>query len=794
MAFLTAMRSLRRAPAFACTAALLLGLGIGAVTAVFTVVDHVFLRPLPYPEADRLLRVNGSQSHPAVRDLHEIRSVEAWTAASIDHAHLTGSGDPLRIGQARVTDGFLTFFGAQPAAGRLLSSGDDQAADGVVLSYAAWQTIWGGSDDIVGRTIAIDGAPVVVVGVLSSSSVPPEALLDGRTADVWRPIDRAHPDFEDRYSRSLVVAGRLASGATLEAAGREASVLAERRAREFPDVYVRGDGSVIELSVVGLHEATVGAARVRLGPLFAGVVLLLLVACVNVAHLFLARGLGRSREMAVRRALGADGTALAGQLIAESLLVAAAGGAIGILLGAAGLDVFIALAPAALPRAAAVRLDGRVLGFAAVLTTLVVAVFALLPLFRAVRSGFDEALRSGGRGVTQERSRWAREGLIVVEIALSLVLVFCAGLLTRSALRLADEPLGFRVDDVWTIRVSFPEREGGQPWTDRIERMADAVRATPGVAAVAYGLSAPLEDVGGTCCWSRSVGRAGPGADDAPEAAIHPYAGDYFDVLEPRVVAGRPFEAEDASSAPPPALIAEPLARELFGSANAAVGRDVALGDAVHRVTGVVSEDRHYGPFREHRRAVYVDMRSVPFVPDRVSLIVRLEPGVADAPRRLREAVWTVEPALPLPLVRSMEALARASTARTRFDSWLFGVFATVTLLLAAGGIFGTLLYTVGLNRRELGIRLALGSERRSVEAWVLGRALRATGMGVAVGGAAAWAAGRLLEGHLFDVHPGDPATLAAAAVVLLLTALAASWIPARRAGAIDPLETLRRE
>jgi len=310
---LAASRSLRRAPGFACTAALLLGLGIGAVTAMFTVVDHVFLRPLPYPDAERLLRVSGSQSYPAVQDLQEIRSVEAWAAASIDYAHLTGAGDPLRIGQARVTDGFLTFFGAQPAKGRPLSSSDYQAADVVVLSYAAWQRIWGGSDDVVGRTITIDGAPVVVAGILAASFTPPEALLDGRTVDVWRPVDRADPDLGDRYSRSLVAAGRLASGATLEDARREASELAERRAREFPEIYIRRDGTVVELPIMSLHEATIGSAGERLLPAGVAVLLLLLVACVNVAHLFLARALGRSREMAVRRALGAASPAIAGQ-------------------------------------------------------------------------------------------------------------------------------------------------------------------------------------------------------------------------------------------------------------------------------------------------------------------------------------------------------------------------------------------------------------------------------------------------------------------------------------------------
>jgi predicted permease len=787
-----ALRSLRRAPAFAAAAALLLGLGVGSVTAMFTVVDHVFLRPLPYPLAERLVRLNGSQSLPAVDDLDAIRSVEAWAAAAIDYAHLTGEGDPLRIGQARVTDGFFDLFGAQPSLGRLLTPEDARAADVVVLAHGAWDRIWGGDGDLIGRTITIDGAPVVVAGVLSPSFVPPEALLDGRVADVWRPVDRSHPDAGDRYSRSLVAAGRLAGGTTLDDASRDAAALAERRARSFPDVYVRGDGSLVELPVIGLHEATVGDARERLRPLVSAVGLLLLVACVNVSHLFLARGMARSREMAVRRALGARGGAIAAQLLLESLLVAVAGAVVGVLLGSAALRAFLALAPGSLPRASAVALDGRVLASVALLTALVAAFFALLPALRPRRTGVADVLASAGRGATRGSPRWLREGLVAIEVALSLVLVFCAGLLARSALRLADEPLGFRVEDVWTVRVGLPEEApAAERWTVRIERMAAAIRTAPGVRSVTYGLSAPLEDAGGTCCWSRPVGPVGTAA--RVEASIHPYAGDWVDVLEPRVVVGRPFTAEDARSGFP-ALLAEPLARELFGSAEGALGREVAVGEAPHRVSGVVAEDRHYGPLREHGRALYVPVASVPFVPDRVTLMVRMESAVDDVAGRLRDAVWTVEPDLPLPLVRSMDAWAGTATAGARFESWLFGVFASVTLLLAAGGIFGTLLYTVGLDRRELGIRLALGARVESVQARVLARSLRTAGAGIALGAAGAWAAGRLLESRLFGIDAADPATLAAAATVLLVTALFASWIPARRAGAVDPLETLRHD
>jgi hypothetical protein len=325
-----------------------------------------------------------------------------------------------------------------------------------------------------------------------------------------------------------------------------------------------------------------------------------------------------------------------------------------------------------------------------------------------------------------------------------------------------------------------------------MERMADALRGTPGVRSVTYGLSAPLEHIGGTCCWSRPV--APPGGDQGLDAIVHPFAGSYADVFEPRVLAGRPWSEEDAAEVPPPALLNERLARGLFGSAEGALGREVAVGTATHLVVAIVAEDRHYGLYREHGRALYVPMTSVPFVPDRLTLAVRMEGLADDVPRRLREAVWSVEPELPLPLVRSMSEWARAATARTRFDWWLFGAFSGAALLLAAGGLYGTLLYTVGLDRRELGIRLALGARRRSVEARVLGRGLRTTGVGLTVGGLGAWPAGRLLENRLLGVAAGDATTLMAAIALLLATAALASWLPARRAGATDPLETLRQE
>lgn len=790
------LRSLLRAPAFTWSTVLLLGLGVGAVTTVFTLMDHLFLRPLPYPHAERLVRVeNGSHSFPALRDFEAISSVEAWAASSTNEVDLTGEGDPVRLVQARVTEGFFAFFAARSSAGRLLAPEDYLAGDAVVLTDGAWERIWGRDPEVLGRQVRVDGAPVVVVGVLEPTFSPPEIMLDGGGADLWRPVDRSHRYFDDRGWHTLAVAGRLRPGATLDHARREAAVVAERRARAFPDAYVRRDGSIASLPIVSLQEATVGRAREGLWLLFGAVTLLLLVACANVAHLFMARALARGREMALRRALGAGTVALAGQLLVESLLVAAAGALLGVLLAAAGLEAFLALSPEALPRSASIALDGRVLAFAAALSAVTAIAFGLLPAIRI--SGRERAnmLRSGGRTATFGRTtRALQSGLLVTEVAFSLVLVAGAGLLIRSFTRLHDEPLGFRTENVWTMAVRLPTEDDPAAWTRRMDAVVEALEGLPGVRSVTYGAGVPLVYTGNErCCWGNRVRRAELEAD--VRAMIHPFGGDWPGVFEPVVLGGRPWSRTDLEAAPPPALLNEPLALELFGSARGAIGREVAfVQGAAYQVLGVVAEDRHYGPDQEHGAAMYVPVETVPFVLGGAAVAVRFDHTAPDVPGALRETVWSVEPDVPLPLVRSMEEWAEAATARTRFDSWLFSVFGVVALLLAAGGLYGTLLYAVGLERRELGIRIALGAGRRSVEGRILARGLRAAAAGAVVGLVGASAAGRLLESRLFGVEAGDPATLLTGVVVLLTTAAAACWIPARRAARADPLEVLRQE
>jgi predicted permease len=791
----TALRAWRRAPAFYLGTALLMALGIGSVSATFAIFDHLFLRPLPYPQAERLVTVDGSQSYPAFVDFDQMRSVEAWSAVAVDDAHLTGVGEPLRISQARIAGAFFEILGAHAVLGRVLSSAE-RDTDVAVLSHGAWVRIWGANDGVPGRVVHLDGGPVVVVGVLSDSFVPPEALLDGAVPDVWRPIDASRPEAADRASRSLVAVGRLTAGATLDDLRSEASDLARRRASAFPEVYTRRDGSAVDLSVADLHEATVGNARERLRLLFAAVALLLLVSCLNVAHLFIARGMTQYRESAVRRALGAPALRIARRVLFEGVLVSLAGGAAGVVVASLALKALLILDPVSMPRASAIALDARVLAFTTALAAATAVCFGVIPSMRAIRVDPAAALRSGGRSQTgHPRERSTREALMIAEVALSFLLVFHACLLTRSFLRMNGEPLGFRVEDVWTVRIGLDGGADGEPWQDRMARLAEAVGDASGVRSVTYGLSAPLEHVGGTCCWSRTVvpgdGRA---TVTAVDAAIHPYDPQWVDVLEPAVLAGESWTAAARRTPVPPALLNRALARQLFGSVEAALGQHVDIGAARHDVVGVVADSRHYGPERDAGPALYVPIERVPFTPDRLTLVVRMNPGLDDVPVRLRRAIWDVEPLLPLPTVRSMDDWAGRAMAKARFDGWLFGAFAGAALLLAGAGIGGALMYRVRNDTRALGIRLALGASRRSVEARVLGRGLGTTGAGLLIGTVLALTTRPLVESRLFGIAPTDTTTLLGAAAVLMSTAAVASWLPAHRAGAVDPVETLRRD
>jgi predicted permease len=794
-----ALRTLRKAPGFALTTVLLLGLGIGSVTAIFTLVDHVLLRALPYPEADRLVLVeNGSHSGVAFREYRTFPSIDLWGAAMGDDASLVGEGDPLKIREVRVSEDFFRLFGARPALGRLLVGDDYAALDGGVLSHGAWVRIFGGATSVLGRTIRVNDETVTVVGVLAEDFIPPEGGVSwGGIPDLWRPIDWTDPMLEEPGYHVLELYGRLAPGVTLATANAEMKRAQERLAARDENFRDR-EGNPARTPFAGLQELTTRDVRPALGLLLGAVGLLLLVACLNVAHLFLARSLGRAQEMAVRRALGAGMGSLLQQLTVESLLLGGLGGVLGLGLAVLGARALLALSPQTLPWSTGIGVDPRVVAFAAAVSAGAALVFGLLPTLRAMGHHPNEHLKGASRSATAGRgTSRVRNGLVVLEVAVSLVLVAEAGLLVRSFVNVRAHDPGFDPSGVWTVPLTLPDMTTAE-YVEAMERVRTSVASIPGVSSASVALTQPLEWTGGShCCWSQSSLRVDGESKEGYRLWMHPVSAGYFETLAVPMRAGAPWSVAEARDEAWVGVMDESLAIALFGSAERAVNRVVSTGrdETPIRITGVAASVRHYGLDREETSNLYVPLEHLPFAMDRAHVAVRLAGETPDGfARTLREAIWKAAPDLPVPVIRSMQDWVDRSTASRRFDTVLFGAFGFLALLLAAAGLYGTLLYSVGERRRELGIRMALGAARADLVRRVVLRGVGLAAFGSALGLVGSWLASRALASKLYGLGAHDPGTLALAVGVLLAAAFVASWIPARRAGSTDPLLTLREE
>lgn len=796
-------RSLARTPAFSLSVIMLLGAGVGSVSAIFAVVDHVLLRSLPYPNADRVIVMeNGAHSAPSLRDFQSMQSIDLWGAASTDDASLTGVGDPQRIRSAVVNDGFFPLFGARAAIGRLLTRADSSVVNTAVLSYGTWIRLFGGDSSVVGRTIHIDNTAVTVVGVVDEHFVVPEAIATA-SVDVWRPMDPSAAYMNKRDYWNFSVAGRLKPGATLSQAQQEAKRIEVERAKTYPDVYTER-GQVSTLPVRSLRDVTVGEYEQPLNVLLGAVTLLLLVACANVTHLFLARGVTRVREMALRRALGANTRSLVGQLLAESAMVGIAGAVVGVAIAYAGVRAFLALMPDGLPRAASIGVDMRVLLFAAGVGLITAIVFGMLPALRLARGNSGDVLRGSGRSVTGGRAaqRW-RSGLVVAEVAISLVLVAQAGWLLRSFIRMSHQELGFTTAGIVAIPMSMPvppsEARGNgaaatADWFQRMDAIRESLARTRGVKQVSYGLTMPLQWVGGgRCCWSSRPTFPGKGTADK-SSSLHPVSEDFFSMLNIKVLAGRSWERSEIEQKPAPVVINQQLAIKTFGNVNDAVGQLVTLGKRDFRIIGVVANTRHYGADQPYYTSLYLPVNTMPFVPGNVTMAVQTDRTDNALAADLRAAIWQAEPNLPVPTIKSLADWSRRDSSHQRFDAMLFGTFSVVALLLVAGGLAGTLLYMVSLQRRSLGIRLALGATPGGLERGVLTNGVGLAAIGVVLGTVGSWFAGKLIESRLFGVEARDVQTLALAVTVLMAIAVISSWIPARRAAGTNPIESLRAE
>jgi predicted permease len=709
------------------------------------------------------------------------RSLEA--VAAFERAQpmaWTGGAEPTQILVSRVTAKTFGLLGVAPRLGQALSTGGDSHA--IVIADAIWQRGFGGDPAVLGRTIALDGEAYTVTGVM-----PPGFAVPGSTAEAWTPLELRAGD--DRGRRFLRVLARIRPGTTIEAARAELETAASRLQAQYPDT--NGGWSV---TVRTLHETIVGSdVRRALFILLAVVALVMLIACANVAHLVLVRAAAREREIAIRSALGAGRGRLAAPLLTESFVIAAAGGALGLLLARGTIDALRAAAPAALPRLDEIRLDGHALAFAGLATLAAATLFGVVPALPSSRaSAMARALREG-RGIVGSGSARLRSAIVAVEIALAVVVTTGSVLLVRSLVQLQAVDPGFEAAGV----VAVPMAAGERAYPDRTAvggfyaTVLERVGALPGVERAALVSSAPFfgpNTANLVAPEGGSVDRA-----HAPDVDVRAVKGRYFDTLRIPLRRGRDFDAHDGA-APGVAVVNETMARRLWPGQDP-IGRRFRLGDlsAGPWITVVgLAGDALYGSLEAEapRPMVYLPQAATG---DRaLTLVVRASGPPGGVAGTLRPAIWSVDPTVPLPIVRSFEDVVAAALAPRRFNASLFALFAALALALSALGVYGVMAHFVTLRRPEIGVRVALGASPRAVAAFVLRRGGAAAAVGLLAGIAGALALGPVLESLLYGVRPADPSTIAVVAVLFGLVTLAASWVPARRAIRLDPVQVLR--
>jgi len=814
-----AVRTLARSPGFTLVAVLTLALGIGANTAIFSVVDGVLLRPAPLEHLGRTFAVwetdrnSGTTREPSsVPDYFDFqqrsRSFERLSAFTPAEVSLTPErGDPSRLATLAVTYDFLPLLGVQPLLGRLFTRDEDQpgAPRVALISEVLWKQLFGRDSGAVGRAIRLNDITHVIIGVLPASADFGTLQMLGAAAygrgfaerggrtrvDVWVPL-RMNAASLPRDTHPIIVLGRLRPDATLARARQEMSAIAADLERAYPANDARG------VNLEPLGNVVFGPARPALRILLGAVVLVLLVACANVGNLLLARGVGRTREVMVRAALGAGRGRLARQFLVESAVLTMAGALVGVLLAGAGLDGLLRLAPAGVPRIDAVSVDLRVLGATLVVTLLVATAFGLIPLLQLRRLDLQAALRgAGGRGATGLEHRRLRSALVVCELALAVMLLAGAGLLIRSLWRLQEVDPGFRAAGVLKAEFQlpatrYPQSFGNWPrWTE-IHRftadLRDRVAGLPGVEDATVAGSHPL-DAGFTSSIS-VVGREAE-ARSWPEPAIRQVDAHYFAALRVPLVRGRAFAASDDATASAVAIVNQAAVGRFF-PAGAALGQRIRLWGAERTIVGVVADEHFHGLDQPTPPAVYLPLAQAPTSGGSLLVRTRLDP--ASLVPGVRGVARELDPGLPLFGVEQLTETLSHTLEQRRFTMLVLGAFAALALLLAAVGVHGVLSYTVAQRTRELGIRLALGAEPRSVEALVLGQGAGLIGAGLALGLGLALIITRFMQSLLYGVAAGDPATFVAVALALGAVALVACWLPARRAAKVDPIVALRSE
>lgn len=786
-----ALRTLLRSPGFTAAAVLTLGLGIGANTAIFSAVDAALLRPLPFTHPEKLVQV--WETHPIFPHLAvafpdyldwrtQSKSFEQMAAWGYQSFQITGTGEAERVDGGIVSENFLATIGLKPALGRGFS--ETQA---VLLGDALWRRKFHADPAIVGHSIRMNDASFLVVGVLPGPQLLPKDV------ELLTPFGKMISDF-DRTNRThhvVRVVGRLNPGVTIEQASAEIRGISTRLEHDYP-----ATNKTINAALLPMAREIAGDSRTPLLVLFAVVGLVLLIATANVANLLLARAAGRRKEIAIRIALGAGRGQIVRQLLTESLVLAGAGGIVGVLLAVVATPWLRSLAAGRIARASEIAVDGRVLLFAMGAALAAGILFGLVPALAATRADQNADLRLGGRGSAGNVHRGLRAGLVSGQVALAMLVLVGAALLTRSLMRLTGVDPGFRVDHLLTARVALPESYKTQEQILGFYRQLFArMAAVPGVKDVAGTDAMPLAEQYGSTRFAVD-GAAAPEAGRFPVAAAVGGSPNYFDLMGVPLVAGRGFTEHDVRFGDDvPVIVNEALARKFYD--GNAVGRNLILNvlgpkPARHPIVGVVADTREQEMDKPAGPTMY--FASYAGYGRWEMVLIRTAGDPMAMAGVLRREVAALDPQAPVSDIRTMEQIVDKSLTGRKFSVLLISMFGALALALAAVGLYGVVSYSVTQRNREMGLRMALGAQQGAVLRMVIGEAMKLTVAGALVGAVAAVFAGKAIASQLYGVRAGDPASFAAAAAMLLMVAMAGAWIPARRAMRVDPVVALRED
>jgi putative ABC transport system permease protein len=793
-----AVRLLRRSPGFTFIAICALALGIGANTAIFSTLSAVILRPLPYDDPDRAVMVfedatsiGFAHNTPAPANFFDWRNQNhSFTDMAATRGRtraVTGDGAAEQLAGFATTPNFFSVLGVRPIIGRAFTEAEDRDdAHLAVISYGLWQRRYAGAPDIINRTILLDGANYQVIGVLARDFVFRE-----RRRDFFIPI-HITPQFRaTRDSHFLTVVARLKPGVTMKQASDDMLAIANHLKQLYPD-----SNRYTGANVMPIKEDLLGRTRTTLIVLISAAGCVLLIACANLASLLLARTVGRKRELAVRAALGARRGRLMRQMITEGALLSLLGGAAGLALSLAGTRILANLVPQGLPLSAQPRVDPQMLLFTLALSLLTGLLFSIVPAFQAARASMNDALKQGGRSGADVRSRTTRDALVVFEVAAALVLLTGAGLMIQTMAKLRGVDLGFRSDHLLTLRTALgPKYRDNVKALDYQRRVLEQTSALPGVEATAFGSTLPFQSIGNT----QGYRIEGVTRDPAfsPDALYRSGSWNYLQTLQVKLIEGRLFDGSETATSQPVIIINETFARH-FWLKESALGHRISVDWPTPKwrtVIGVVADVQERGYDLWMKPGVYLPASQEVYGSSNSDfLVVRANGDPATLVPAIRRVVASIDPEVPVSNVQTMDDIIDLTVSDRHQLMILLGAFAALALLLASVGLYGVLAYAVMQRSREIGLRMALGASDFSVTALFVRQGLTLTGIGLAIGVAASFAAARSLRTALYGVTGNNPTTLAGVAAVLTIVALVACFIPARRASRVDPIVVLREE